>query len=694
MNKTKFILPMLTVIALAASAGVASAQENKEKNDSTDIFYQHLELGEVVITGLAGDTKVKEMPSPVSVVRPTDLRSRAATNIIAALAQEPGIQQITTGPSISKPVIRGLGYNRVLVVHDGIRQEGQQWGDEHGVEIDGTDIHYAEVFKGPASLMYGSDALSGVIIFHPQPQAAFGTVSSSLSSEYQSNNNLFSYSLSNSGNLNGWVWNARFSDRYAGAYRNKYDGKVPNSGFMERAASAMVGKNGSWGYTRLKASWYHLRPGIIEGERDAQTGELEGDCFGHKPDLPFQHIYHYKVVSDNTIRIGEGEVKAIVGWQQNRRQEFEESPDECGLYMKLNTVNYDLRYQSGNIGGWKIAAGIGGMYQNNKNLGEEALIPNYNLLDAGAFVTATKTAGEWILSGGLRADLRHLSSKAMEDHFTAFKRDFKGFSGSIGAVRPLGEHLTIRANVAHGFRAPNLSELGSDGEHEGTFRYEVGNHGLSPEKSLQADLGLDFSSKYLSLHTALFASRIDNYIYLTRNGQLSDEGVPVYTYVAGRAALKGLEASVDFHPIHSLHLSSAFSCVYAKEKSGNNLPMTPAPRLFSEAKYELSHDGKLFNNSFLALNLDWNFKQDRIFALNDTETPTPAYVLLGASAGTDIVICGKTVASLHLIASNLTDKAYQNHLSRLKYADANARTGRIGVFNPGRNLTLKLTLYL
>ena len=694
MNKTKNILSLLCMSAMAVTAGTASAQEKKEINDSTDIFYQHLQLGEVVITGLAGDTKVKEMPSPVSVVRPADLQSRAATNIIAALAQEPGIQQITTGPSISKPVIRGLGYNRVLVVHDGIRQEGQQWGDEHGVEIDGADIHYAEVFKGPASLMYGSDALSGVIILHPQPQAPFGSVNSSISSEYQSNSKLFGYSVSNAGNLDGWVWNARFSDRYSGAYRNKYDGKVPNSGFMERAASAMVGKNGDWGYTRLKASWYHLRPGIIEGERDAQTGELEGDDYGHKPSLPFQQIYHYKVVSDNTFRVGDGEIKAIIGWQQNRRQEFEESPDECNLYMKLNTVNYDLRYQSGNADGWKLAAGIGGMYQNNKNLGEESLIPNYNLLDAGAFVTATKTAGEWIISGGLRADLRHLDSKAMEDHFTAFKRGFKGFSGSIGAVRPLGEHFTFKANIAHGFRAPNLSELGSDGEHEGTFRYEVGNHGLSPEKSLQGDLSLDFSSKYVSFQTALFASRIDNYIYLTRNGQLSDEGIPVYTYIAGRATLKGLEASVDFHPVHSLHLSSAFSCVYAKEKSGNNLPMTPAPRLFSEAKYELSHDGKLFNNCFVAIDLDYNFRQDRIFAINDTETPTPAYALLGASAGTDIVIKGKTVACLHFIASNLTDKAYQSHLSRLKYADGNTLTGRTGVFNPGRNFTVKLTLYL
>lgn len=677
-------------LSLLCMGTVAAAQE--ETPDSTDVFWKHLELGEIVVTGVAGDAKVKEMPAPVSVVRPEELRAVASTNIINTIARQPGVAEITTGGGISKPVIRGMSYNRVVVVSDGIRQEGQQWGDEHGVEIDGAAVHSVEIMKGPASLMYGSDALAGVVIFHPEPVVPVGSITGNVSTEYQTNNNLLAYSLAAGGNQSGRVWNARFSDKYAGAYRNAADGYVPNSGFRERAASAMVGRNGSWGYTRLRASYFHLTPGIVEGERDPLTGELEGDAFGSTPGLPFQQVRHYKVVSDNTFNIGEGNLKAIIGWQQNRRQEFEESATECGLDFKLNTLDYDVRYQSTIGNGWKTAIGLGGMLQSSENLGDEYLIPSYRLQDAGLFATATKPVGAWTISGGLRVDIRHLTSDAIEGRFQAFERSFPGFSGSIGAVRPLGEHFTLRLNLARGFRAPNLSELGSNGEHEGTLRYELGNSNLKPEYSLQGDIGLDFTSKYVSFQGAAFLSRIDNYIFLARNGSYSDEGLPVYAFTSGLAYLRGGEFSVDVHPVHSLHIASAFSCVYASQEDGSFLPCIPAPRLFSEIKYEISHGNRLLTNSFVAINLDWNMTQDRFYGKDGTETATPSYALLGASAGTDIMYRGKKRASLYLIGSNLTDAVYQSHLSRLKYAPVNPLTGVMGVFNMGRNITLKLVV--
>ena len=644
----------------------------QETPDSTDIFHNHLQLNAVVVTGLTGDVHLNEVPAPISVIRPVDLQARASTNIISAIAREPGVSQITTGGAISKPVIRGLGYNRVVVVNDGIRQEGQQWGDEHGIEIDGASVHSVEILKGPASLMYGSDAMAGVLIFHPVPVAAPGTLQGSVSTEYQTNNGLVDYSLNASGNHNGLVWDARFSDKYAHAYRNSANGWVLNSGFRERAASGMLGINRNWGYSRLRFGYYHLTPGIIEGEDEGSIGYMPG--------LPFQHVYHYKVVLDNTFRLGEGRLKAIIGWQRNQRQEFEESADEYGLFFLLNTLNYDIKYQRETAEGWKYAAGVNGMFQNSENKGEEYLIPDYRLFDAGLFATASKQLGNWVLSGGLRGDIRLLHSLELEDRFTDFNRTFPGISGSIGAVRTIGENVHLRMNLSRGFRAPNLSELASNGEHEGTLRYEIGNQNLKPEYSIQGDLGLDFSSKYISGQFAVFANRIDHYIFLTRT---AEGNPPVFTYTSGNARLFGGEAQLDFHPIHSLHLGGTFSYVNGKQIGGTWLPMIPAPRLLTEIKYELSHGGKVLNNAFVAVELDWNAPQNHFCAVDDTETATPAYTLLNMSLGTDVMIGGKKRASLYLMADNLLDTAWQSHLSRLK---------EVGIYNMGRNLTVKLII--
>ena len=665
--KKIFLFLSLSLLCVAAAA-------QQSEPDSTDVFFKHLELKEIVVTGLAGDAKMKEMSTPISVIRPADLSSRAGGNIIHIIATQPGVSEISTGGGISKPVIRGMGYNRVVVVSDGFRQEGQQWGDEHGIEVDGAGVHSVEILKGPASLMYGSDALAGIIIFRPDPVRAPGEIGGMVGAEYQTNNGLAAYTLAVDGNTSGWIWGGRFSDKYARAYRNSLNGPVSNSGFRQRSASALVGKNASWGYSRLRFTYFHLTPGMIEGE---------GENFGYRLELPFQQVRHYKLGWDNTIHLGPGNLKVLLGWQQNRRQEYEESASEPGLDFKLNTVNYDVRWQGTLGSGWKTAFGLAGMFQKSDNLGDEYLIPAYGLFDAGVFATASKALGAWTLSGGVRFDMRWLHSEALEGRFEDFSRRFPGFSASIGAVRPLGEHFTFRANVARGFRAPNLAELGSNGEHEGTFRFEVGNKDLRPEYSLQGDLGLDFSSKYVSVQAALFASRIDNYIFAARNGEVADEGLPVYVFKIGLAHLGGGEIGIDVHPVHQLHLSSAFSCVFAREASGDYLPLIPAPRLFSEVKWEITHGGRIFNNAYVALNLDWNLRQDRFYAKDNTETATPAYLLLGASAGTDVVIAGKTRFSLYLVGSNLTDVAYAPHLSRLKY---------IGICNMGRNITFKVVV--
>lgn len=197
------------------------------------MFYRHLKLNELLVTGVTGSTKLKNSTAPISIVNSKELRQTTSTNIIDAIARQPGVSQITTGGGISKPIIRGLGYNRVVVMNDGIRQEGQQWGGEHGIEIDGAGINSVEILKGPASLMYGSDAMAGVLILHAPPILAEGEMKAQASTEYQTNNGLFDYSLNFAGNQQGFVWDGRFSQKMAHAYKNKYDGYVPGSQFRK-----------------------------------------------------------------------------------------------------------------------------------------------------------------------------------------------------------------------------------------------------------------------------------------------------------------------------------------------------------------------------------------------------------------------------------------------------------------------------
>ena len=463
MNRTIILLSALCLCATMTAQDNIQQQHHAE--DSTDVFFRHLQLNELVVTGVTGDTKLKHSTAPISLVRPQELRATSATNIIDAIAHQPGMAQLTTGSGISKPIIRGLGYNRVVVMSDGVRQEGQQWGDEHGVEVDGNGIHSVEILKGPASLMYGSDAMAGVVILHAQPVMALGTMRASAATEYQTNNGLFGYTLSMAGNQQGLVWDGRFSQKMAHAYKNRYDGYVPGSQFHERSGRLMLGVNRQWGHSHVTGSIYHLTPSIVEGERDEQTGELipnSDDVKTYGKALPFQQVKHYKVVWDNALNLTSGYLKAIVGYQQNVRREYEEQYDEPGLQLKLHTVTYDLRYLTHEHRGWRWTAGMNGMYQQSRNHGDEYLIPDYRLFDFGLYATVSKTLGRWTLNGGVRYDHRHVKSNELEDdgvlRFHDFSRNFNGVTGSVGAICNLNDHLNLRMNIARGFRTPNISE--------------------------------------------------------------------------------------------------------------------------------------------------------------------------------------------------------------------------------------------
>ena len=660
-------------------------------------------LDEVVVTGWAGSVTSRMSPVPVTAIDNRTLANINATNIIDAISHQPGLSQITTGNGISKPVIRGLGYNRIVVVNDGIRQEGQQWGDEHGIEIDPQSVHSVEIIKGPASLLYGSDAMSGVIIFKSAPVLMPESVFTSVSNEYQSNNGLIANSAFNAGHKGAMVWDARISQKDAHAYRNRSDGYVFNSGFAERAASGLIGTNKDWGYSHLRLGYYYLSPGIVEGERN-EDGNLvtDGIHAGAVYDraLPFQKVQHGKIVSENSIFMGEGSLKTTIGYQCNNRREFEEAKDECGLHFRLHTFNYDIHYLSPVMNGWLVLSGINGMFQKSLNLGDEFLVPEYSLFDAGVFLTTQKSFDKWSLSGGLRYDLRFINSLPLEDNgelrFTEFAKTYPGLSACLGVSWNPINQIQVKVNLSKGFRSPNISELASNGVHEGTERYEIGSNELKSENSYQADLGFDYFGECFSFSVSLFANRMDSFIFTQRSkDQAEIDGHDVFRFTQNNALLFGGEVGFEWIIVRSLSLSSSFSYVSGnflgvQDEDSRWLPLIPAPRLNSELRYDFNSQSKIVDKPFVKVGIEKYFTQDHIHAAFGTETRTPGYFLLDAAVGTDISLGGKRFLTILLNGENLTDTVYQSHLSRLKYTDINPLTGVRGVYDMGLNIGLKL----
>ena len=293
-----------------------------------------VENNTVIVTGVGTSTQSKKTPFQVSVLRKEELAQSSSTNIIEALAKKPGVSTLSTGPAISKPVIRGLGYNRVLTINDGVRQEGQQWGDEHGIEIDEASVSRVEILRGPASLIYGSDATAGVINIITNVPAENNTVKANLFTNYQTNNKAKTFNGNIAGNIKGINWNLYGSSVAAADYQNKYDGRVFNSKFNEKNFGGYAGYNGSWGYSHILFSSFNLKTGLVEGERDSSgffikpvaggttIRATDADFNSTMPQIPYQHIRHFKIASDNNLELGKNRLSLNVGFQHNQREEF------------------------------------------------------------------------------------------------------------------------------------------------------------------------------------------------------------------------------------------------------------------------------------------------------------------------------------------------------------------------------------
>ena len=605
------------------------------------------------------------------------LRTNGAITLADGIRSIAGVESVSTGIGIGKPVIRGLSANRVLVYSQGIRLENQQFGDEHGLGISDAGIESIEVIKGPASLLYGSDALGGVLYLNPEKYAIGGTSSGDINLNYFSNTEGIASNLGYKTSGEKLKFLVRAGITSHADYLAGNDLRVTNSRFKEYdLKSGLAYQSGNF-KTDLRYNYNKSDLGISE-EIGAQTKK-------RTPDTPYQELQSHILSSSTDLFLKESSLKVILGYIFNDRKEYEEGEaDIAALDMNLSTFNYNLQYHLPKGKHLETIIGVQGMDQTNKNFGEEVLIPDATTKDIGVLSTSHIHLGTSDVQIGLRYDHRKISGDengtfGEEGYIAALDRNFNSINAALGIRSDLAKNLVGRFNVASGFRAPNLAELTSNGIHEGTNRYEIGDADLKNEKNIQLDLSLEYSNEHIEVFINGFHNTINDFIYVEPNGDFVGTD-PVYIYRQQDATLYGGEIGFHLHPhpLDWLHIESTFETVTGVLKNDEDLPLIPANKFTNTLRIEDNAQATSWvQKGYGYLTLLTVLDQNRV---SDFETPTPGYMLLNAGFGGSVSVFGNEM-ELRVSVNNVLDKTYISHLSRLKID---------GIPNIGRNISVGL----
>jgi iron complex outermembrane receptor protein len=610
------------------------------------------------------------------------IQKLGATTLSEGLVNIAGVSQVSTGTSIGKPVIRGLSGNRVLVYTQGIRLENQQFGGEHGLGVNDAGISSVEVIKGPASLLYGSDALGGVLYLNPEKFASENETETTVNQRFYSNTLGTNTSIGIKKSLENWKFLARGTYANHSDYRIPTDERVTNTRFNEKDFKTGIAYSKNKFTSEIRYNFNNSNLGLTEGIENQSTNKnlLE----------PYQKIDNHILSSHNHFFLGNSKLDIDLGYTFNDRQEFEEHEgeanqeenEEAALRMKLKTFSYNAKYHFPKFGKFEILSGIQGLHQTNTNFGEELLIPNATINDFGVFTTTNYSWNKNSLQAGIRFDNRKIITERHEiahDNdvhvFEAIDNSYNSFTTSFGFKTSLTKEITTRINLASGFRAPNLAELSSNGVHHGTNRFEKGNANLINEKNIQIDVSLEYKTEHFELFANGFYNHINDYIFISPTDEIED-GEQVFSYIQEDAKLFGGEFGFHLHPHPQdwLHLESTFETVIGKQENGDYLPLIPANTWRNTFRTEFNYK-KWLKEGYSSLTLESTFSQNNI---SPFETKTDNYSLLNMAFGGEIHLKNITFSTL-LSINNLMNKKYVNHLSRLK---------NDGIANQGRNVVL------
>ncbi|WP_291780050.1 TonB-dependent receptor [Cecembia sp.] len=637
-----------------------------------------------------------------------------------AIEKLPGISTINTGVGISKPVIRGMSFNRIMINDRGIKQEGQQWGADHGLEIDPFDVDRVEIIKGPASLIYGSDGMAGVINIAPAAFKQNGEIEGHYSGMYRSNNDMISHSIFVDGNQDDFVFRARFTAQdfsdyrvpaqnfiYAGFLLPIFENRLKNTAGKERHFSFTGGVQKKWGYSTLTVSGFNQQAGIFAGAVGIPNSyNLRHDGDHRNIDIPRQDNQHYKVIWNNNIQFGKFWMELDLGYQRNQRKEFSfphtqgVGPNNFGnLALSLNldvlTANLRLNQQHGENG--QSILGFNLQHSLNQHRGFEFLLPNFQSIMGGIFYFREQRLSENLVwNGGIRADgAAHDIEEHLQPIYVRFqptgefdqrnpdiKRNFLNMSGSTGLSWVIKENLNVKFNIGSAYRIPTPIELASNGVHHGNFRHEIGNSELLAERSYQADLNLALSKKKLYVSFSPFFGYFDNFIYLAPAPRFSPlpgssllweyrQNNAIFTggeIMMQLAITKGLNLSIGAEYVHNLNLDT-----------GLPLPLTPPFSTLTGLEYKIPKFSNSIENLYLFVESRWAAAQNRV---DRNERITEGFQIWEAGLGWDLQIWENSL-QLQLSGQNLTNAIYFNHLSRYRL---------LNLPEQGRNISFSINI--
>jgi iron complex outermembrane receptor protein len=612
-----------------------------------------------------------------SALSVSNMRLHGAFNISDGLTLLPGISQMTTGVAISKPVIRGLYGNRLQTVFSGLRFDNQQWQDEHGLGITDIGIDRVEIIKGPASLLYGSEAVGGVINIIDEPTADEGKIAGDLNTRFLSNTLGNATDIGFKGNSGKRNWKVRAGYESDADYQDGKNNRVLNSRFDGYYFKASYGfKKNKWicenSYTGSLNNF-----GFIMS--DSKTDKVLDNRFSRTMDGPHHTVFLNLLSSQNVLQLKNSLLKLNIGVQSNIRME-DEGGGEISLNMHLSTLVYNLQWIKMLSAHTELIVSDQSFIQNNTNFGKRILVPDANIAETGLSVFLNHKMNRIVFEGGLGGNYRYI--KTMETtNFNTPDKEIRPFSRSLPAVNAmLGATISplknwnVKLCGSTGFRSGNMAELASNGLHEGIYQYEIGNPNLKAEQNYNAEIAVSYSSELIQFSLTAFNNYFNNYIYLAPTKE-HFFGIQVLRYFQNNADLYGGEAAVALH-FHHFEINSSFANVTGILNDASRLPFIPANKIHSELKY--TFDMKtVARGSYVLVSNDYVFAQNHP-ATN--ETRTAAYTLYNIGIGSSIAL-KKEIITCSIVCNNVLNTYYYDHLSRFK---------NYGFHNIGRNMVLNI----